>query len=201
MATFAERKSMKYLLGFGFLLLVLVVTSCGTNTDKQTAEPASATQQGYRYSAAFLASFSGSLAAYYQLKDAFVLSDTVAVHKAAIALRTQLDSLSLEEVRLNDSIAYDAVTGRPGDIIAEIDALLAEKGLEEKRLSFEMISNAFYDMLRSIRPAGVTAYYQYCPMAFKDKGAYWLSKNDSIRNPYFGADMLTCGEVKETLKY
>ena len=29
----------------------------------------------------------------------------------------------------------------------------------------------------------------------------WLSSADSIMNPYFGKKMLTCGEVKETLKF
>jgi Cu(I)/Ag(I) efflux system membrane fusion protein len=79
--------------------------------------------------------------------------------------------------------------------------LLGEKELEKKRESFEMVSNAFYDMVRVVKPTGATIYYQYCPMAFNDKGAYWLSNADSIMNPYFGKKMLTCGEVKETLKY
>jgi Cu(I)/Ag(I) efflux system membrane fusion protein len=45
-----------------------------------------------------------------------------------------------------------------------------------------------------------TTYYQYCPMANRDKGAYWFSETDEIRNPYFGEDMLGCGETRETLK-
>jgi membrane fusion protein, copper/silver efflux system len=38
-----------------------------------------------------------------------------------------------------------------------------------------------------------------CPMADNDKGADWLQLGDDIRNPYFGSDMLTCGEVMDTL--
>jgi Cu(I)/Ag(I) efflux system membrane fusion protein len=37
-------------------------------------------------------------------------------------------------------------------------------------------------------------------MAFNDKGAYWLSDKEAIRNPYFGDKMLTCGSVEETLR-
>jgi hypothetical protein len=130
-----------------------------------------------------------------------VKSDTVAVNAAGAQLKTFLDSLKLDEVQQKDTVAFSSISGRPGDASAEIAGMLAEKDLEKKRESFEMISSAFYDLIRAVRPGGVTAYYQYCPMAFNDKGAYWLSNADSIRNPYFGKKMLTCGEVKETLKY
>jgi hypothetical protein len=36
----------------------------------------------------------------------------------------------------------------------------------------------------------------YCPMASRS----WLQKEDSIRNPYYGTAMLTCGEFKEGAK-
>jgi len=44
---------------------------------------------------------------------------------------------------------------------------------------------------------GVKLYRQYCPMAFQNKGAYWLSSEKKIMNPYFGDKMLHCGVVKE----
>jgi Cu(I)/Ag(I) efflux system membrane fusion protein len=37
-------------------------------------------------------------------------------------------------------------------------------------------------------------------MAEKDKGAYWFSSSEEIKNPYFGDAMLKCGENRETLK-
>jgi hypothetical protein len=42
-------------------------------------------------------------------------------------------------------------------------------------------------------------YKQFCPMAFDNKGAYWLSSNEEIMNPYFGDKMLHCGKVEETV--
>jgi len=38
-----------------------------------------------------------------------------------------------------------------------------------------------------------------CPMAFDGRGARWLQKSKETRNPYFGAAMLQCGAVVETL--
>lgn len=190
-----------------FIMLILLTVgfvACKNGEDKQADTPATEEKKegsGNRYSEAFTTSFNNVLNAYYNLKDAFVKSDTVAVNAAGTKLKTLLDSLKLDEVQQKDTVAFSSISGRPGDAAAEITGMIAEKDLEKKRESFEMISGVFYDLLRSVRPGGVTAYYQYCPMAFNDKGAYWLSSADSIQNPYFGKKMLTCGEVKETLKY
>jgi Cu(I)/Ag(I) efflux system membrane fusion protein len=37
-------------------------------------------------------------------------------------------------------------------------------------------------------------------MADNSKGADWLSTDENIKNPYYGASMLTCGEVIEEIK-
>ncbi|TNE72891.1 DUF3347 domain-containing protein [bacterium] len=42
-------------------------------------------------------------------------------------------------------------------------------------------------------------YVQFCPMADNNKGAYWLSTQKDILNPYFGSMMLSCGTTKETI--
>lgn len=39
-------------------------------------------------------------------------------------------------------------------------------------------------------------YYQYCPM----QDAYWLSKENAVKNPYYGSMMLSCGKTVETIK-
>ena len=59
---------------------------------------------------------------------------------------------------------------------------------------------AFYESIKMFGLENTTAYFQYCPMANNDKGAYWLSSKKDILNPYFGDAMLTCGETKETIK-
>lgn len=39
-------------------------------------------------------------------------------------------------------------------------------------------------------------YLGFCPMAFNNKGAFWIQDSKEIKNPYYGAKMLTCGEVQ-----
>ena len=55
-------------------------------------------------------------------------------------------------------------------------------------------------MTKAFNPLTESAYVQFCPMANSDKGANWLSKENKVVNPYFGASMIKCGEVKETIK-
>ncbi len=43
-------------------------------------------------------------------------------------------------------------------------------------------------------------YQQFCPMAYSNKGAYWLSIKEKVVNPYFGQAMLKCGEVKQVIE-
>ena len=43
-------------------------------------------------------------------------------------------------------------------------------------------------------------YRDFCPMADNNKGAFWLSLEEEIRNPYYGEAMLKCGEVRETIE-
>ena len=40
-------------------------------------------------------------------------------------------------------------------------------------------------------------YQDYCPMYNDGKGAVWISEAKTIKNPYYGSKMLTCGSVKK----
>jgi hypothetical protein len=53
-----------------------------------------------------------------------------------------------------------------------------------------------YTLAKAAKLSPQPVYEQYCPM----KNAYWLSSEASIKNPYYGNEMLSCGEVKDTLK-
>ena len=57
-------------------------------------------------------------------------------------------------------------------------------------------------MINSVQLFGVNekVYIEFCPMVDGNKGAYWLSLEKEIRNPYYGESMLKCGEVSGTLE-
>lgn len=142
--------------------------------------------------------FSEFLVQYYHLKDAMVLSNEALAESAAKALEAQADSLSLKDVKADSSI-IDMAKSNLSSIASEAKAIQILKGIEDKRRSFQMISENMYDLIRTVGYDKETVYHAFCPMAFDDKGAYWLSSSADIKNPYFGKKMLTCGEVKDSI--
>lgn len=81
-------------------------------------------------------------------------------------------------------------------------ALMAEsKDLEGLRKGFAKVSEAIVVMARNFSlGAGRPLYHIRCPMAFEGQGATWLQPDETVRNPYYGALMLSCGEVPELLR-
>jgi Cu(I)/Ag(I) efflux system membrane fusion protein len=81
-----------------------------------------------------------------------------------------------------------------------VDKLIANSDIEEQRLAFSDLSDEMYNTVKRFDVSGLNIYYQFCPMAKNNKGAFWLSSDSEIKNPYFGDVMLKCGETKETFK-
>jgi hypothetical protein len=179
---------------------IVALASCG-GSDKP-AETVTKDQplSQSKNSSAFNSAFENLLTNYYHLKDAMVLSnDSMAVTSARL-LNASADSLKLNELKADSSIIQVA-EGYVQSISAEAKALVGEPALEEKRKSFQMISDNMYDLVRTVRYDRQKVYHEFCPMAFNDAGAYWLSSTSDIKNPYFGKKMLSCGEVKDSLDF
>ena len=70
--------------------------------------------------------------------------------------------------------------------------------LKAQRVAFSTLSNSIETIVTGNVTSGII-YKDFCPMALK-KGAYWLSSQKEIRNPYYGDKMLKCGVVKKTIQ-
>jgi Cu(I)/Ag(I) efflux system membrane fusion protein len=72
--------------------------------------------------------------------------------------------------------------------------------IKEQRNHFKDLSS---NLANALEVFGINekVYHQFCPMADANKGAYWLSTEENVINPYFGDAMLTCGEVKQVIEY
>ena len=82
-----------------------------------------------------------------------------------------------------------------GSVLTEHAKLTKEaKSIEEKRENFISISSSLIKLVQAFG-SEQPLFVDHCPMANSDRGAYWLSEVEEIRNPYFGDAMLTCGEV------
>jgi len=140
-----------------------------------------------------------ALQAYYELKDAFIKSDTNLVNQTAAAFVGKLEAIQLEGAKADSSLIGLAKDLRQ-NIAGETKKIATTPGLEDKRKTFQVMSDALYDFLRTIRYSGSKVYQLFCPMAFENTGAAWLSGSTEIVNPYFGEKMLHCGEVRDSLR-
>ncbi len=85
------------------------------------------------------------------------------------------------------------------DLIGMLSKISETNDIEVQRTIFSDVTEKMTDVVAASLSSG-EFYKQFCPMAFNNKGGYWLSKEEEIRNPYFGNKMLKCGKVTETLK-
>ncbi|MCI5144851.1 MAG: DUF3347 domain-containing protein, partial [Candidatus Electrothrix sp. AR3] len=75
----------------------------------------------------------------------------------------------------------------------------AEK-LADLRTAFYPYSQAVVETVEAYGSNDHTSWFiHFCPMAFGNAGATWLSPSEEINNPYFGQMMLRCGEVRQQL--
>jgi len=119
---------------------------------------------------------------YLRLKDALVASKTEAAKEAAVKLKTSLASVKDSKNAVNESTKISKASN-----------------LEEMRKSFAVLSTEMKIIVKASELTKGELYLEYCPMANNNAGAYWLSNEKEIKNPYFGDKMLKCGSVKETI--
>ncbi len=178
------------------------LAACSSSDTKapENAEPAP--PKVSKHTAAFNSSFSALLSGYYELKDALVASDTAKANLAAAKMGAAADSVKLNEISNDSTGAIAATAADYTKTLSDLSKTLrSASDLEAKRKEFQMVSDAMYDLVRTVQYDEQVVYHQYCPMAFDNQGAYWLSNSSDIKNPYFGKKMLVCGEVKDSLNF
>lgn len=172
------------------LLTVLVFLSCSEGKKKEEAnEPEIKTvETKFEHKAAPIdASFNDEkltaiFTEYIGLKTALVNTDPKLASEAASKLMTAFANKGVDEtaMKLAQKIA---------------DA----EDVEAQRSAFVGVTNAVESLLKDALDSG-QVYKQYCPMAFKNTGAYWLSESKEIANPYFGDKMYRCGRIDSVIE-
>jgi Cu(I)/Ag(I) efflux system membrane fusion protein len=102
---------------------------------------------------------------------------------------------ALSEDRLDDAVKQAASLDNRYS-----SNLSSSKDLKTARENFAIISTGLYREISAARKKiRMPVYRFFCPMAFDNKGAFWLQDNDKIQNPYFGSVMSKCGELQESI--
>ena len=135
--------------------------------------------------------------AYLKMNEAFIKSDAAKVSAEAKNASKAMEAIKMELLKGNVHMAW---MDQLNILKPSIQKIGNSTIIDEQRLEYATFNLAFYKSLKMFGLDKDTTYYQYCPMANNDQGAYWFSAEKEIRNPYFGDMMLSCGETRETLK-
>ncbi len=129
------------------------------------------------------------------LNKSFMTEDIAEVKNAASNVKGQIekvDMMLLKGQAHMDWMNYLKAMNGGLDQIASVTTIAGQ------RSAYSEYNTGLYQSIKAFG-VGEEVFYQFCPMANSNKGAYWLSDSKEIRNPYMGEKMPTCGAVKETL--
>ncbi|MFT4771797.1 MAG: hypothetical protein ACI83L_002524 [Cryomorphaceae bacterium] len=154
-----------------------VLPSCSNSQNSETTSTTVDTNMGVEQ-------ISAITDGYLDIKDALVATDGAAASNAAKQLLKHVDDGQddlLQKIRI------------------DVEHIAESIDTEHQREHFNTLSENIYTLVKAIGANESKLYRQYCPMAFENEGAYWISAEKEINNPYFGDKMLHCGSVKEEL--
>lgn len=133
---------------------------------------------------------------YFALKDALVKSDGKLVSTLAKDVLANINSVKMEKLSSEEHTVWMKVMS---SLKSNTEKIVATTIIEKQRVVFMDLSANFYALLK-VSKQDYSIYYQNCPMYNDGKGANWLSKENAVKNPYYGSQMLTCGKTVETIK-
>ena len=132
------------------------------------------------------------LTAYLDVKNALIADNNTATKAKAKDLLAAIAAVPMDKLTTDQHktwMAYFEKLQFDSRHISESDAI------DHQREHFTNLSKNMYEVVKTLKLNTSTVYEQYCPM----KKATWLSETNAIKNPYYGKQMLTCGNTKETL--
>ncbi|NKI26606.1 efflux RND transporter periplasmic adaptor subunit [Arenibacter sp. 6A1] len=154
----------------------------------------SATELKIAWSATLEAEFKKVIAAYLEMKDALVASDAALASAAAKKSLAPLKKLGKDKGLDASAKEYLSSLEKQYLTISETE------DLKKQRAELVTLSDHMITIGANLKEGSAPIYIQHCPMANSDKGAYWLSREKDIKNPYYGDSMLRCGSVVDSIK-
>ena len=133
---------------------------------------------------------------YFAVKDALVQSDGETASEKAKALLASISTVKMNKLPMDVHIVWMKVLA---ELKEDAEHIADIKDASQQRDHFMTLSKKMYALIK-VSKTETPIYYQFCPMANDGKGANWLSKENAVKNPYYGSEMLTCGKTVETIK-
>ena len=86
-----------------------------------------------------------------------------------------------------------------GELKKILSHVVEAKEIEPIRKDFAVLSELITATIKRFKASSQTLYQFKCPMAFDNRGAFWLQAHEEAANPYFGKMMLRCGDFIEVI--
>jgi len=137
------------------------------------------------------------VSAYLSLKNMLAKDNADSAMFAAKNLFKNINDVPMEKLTSNERKVWMKLQK---DLSYDAEHIKSTDKIDHQREHFAKLSQNMYKMIKVLNLNIDIMYYQFCPMAEEGKGAYWISEIQTIKNPYMGRKMPTCGSIKETLK-
>lgn len=134
--------------------------------------------------------------AYFSLHEALVQSDSKKTATIAADLFQKLNAVKMEALSMKVHMAWMKVMI---ELKEDAEHIAGTQDIKHQRDHFATLSTKMYELVK-VSNLTVPVYYNACPMYNKGAAANWLSKEEPIKNPFYGAKMLSCGSTLEILK-
>ncbi len=165
------------------LIVAIALTACNQSAKTNDTETADSTSVGTPPTADLKDENTQKVYnTYLKLKDVLVASDSSGAREAGKELVAALGAIKGCE---NTSVLATKIS--------------TSEDLKTQRTHFTALSSDIVDLMKHTDINSGSLFVQYCPMANEGAGGYWLAAEKEVRNPYYGDEMLNCGEVKETI--
>ena len=129
---------------------------------------------------------------YFSLKDALVKTDSKTASAKSKDLLSAITAVKMETLKMDVHMTWMKVYK---DLTVDAKNISETQDIKKQRELFKSLSKNTYE-LKKVSKFTEPVYYQYCPM----QDANWLSKENTVKNPYYGSQMLSCGKTVETIK-
>jgi hypothetical protein len=132
------------------------------------------------------------LESYMAIEKSLITSDSLQAGKDAAIFVKALSKFKFKKLTLEE---MNAATTIRAEITQLAEGIAKASGINLQRKNFAAISEKMWSIAMHIKPQGQSLYQQVCPMT----GVTWISKEKEIKNPYYPKNMLTCGEIKNSI--
>lgn len=133
---------------------------------------------------------------YFAIKDALVKTDGNIASSKAKELLSAINTAKMEKLSMDEHMVW---MKELSNLKEDAEHISDTKDAGHQRDHFITLSISIYKLIK-VSKQDTPTYLQHCPMANDGKGADWLSKENTVKNPYYGSMMLSCGKTVETIK-